>query len=116
MNGATTGFENRFFADGRLVGCRSLPFSLYRKSNENRRERQRCIGDYKIKAFQNIVSFKAVLTNSVPFLNYSPSANQSRLQSDSLHVLLVLHTWRRLIDEPIIVLISKWEIGTARDT
>lgn len=52
MNGATTGFENRFFADGRLVGCRSPPFSLYRKSNESRRERQRRIGDYKIKALR----------------------------------------------------------------
>jgi len=52
MNSATTGFENRFFADGRLVGCHSLLFSLYRKSNKSRRERQRCIGDYEIKAFQ----------------------------------------------------------------
>lgn len=79
MNGATTGFENRFFADGRLVGCRSLLFSLYWKSNESRRGRQRCIGDYKIKAFQNIISFKAVPTGPSCIFSkiiYFSSANQ----------------------------------------
>lgn len=119
MNGATTSFENRFFADGRLVGCCSLPFSLYWKSNESRRERQRCIGDYKIKAFQNIVLYKAVLTGPyLSFLNYSSSTNQSRILIRAIiqhvHALLVyiyigIHIQRNLIDGPIIALISKWK-------